>query len=195
VNVAGGDEPAELIETLRDAQRFGFFGSAPIEDAVAHARSFVAALADLDSGSHLADIGSGGGLPGLVIAAARPDLSVVLIDRRQKRTDFLERAVRRLGWARVVVWSADVEQVARSVTTGTTPAFDAVTARGFGPPETTLRVAAQLIHRHRGTIVISEPPSSGTTDGDRWPPDLLMSLDLQSVQDGVVRRFDRTTNR
>ena len=37
------------------------------------------------------DIGSGGGLPGLVIAHDRPDVHVTLIDRREKRTDLLQR--------------------------------------------------------------------------------------------------------
>ena len=42
------------------------------------------------------DIGSGGGLPGLVIAHDRPDVHVTLIDRREKRTDLLQRQVTRL---------------------------------------------------------------------------------------------------
>lgn len=173
-----------LFETLREAQRFGFFGAAPIEDAVDHARSFVEALAPISPGSRVIDLGSGGGLPGLVIADARPDLAVTLLDRRQKRTDFLELAVRRLEWSHVVVRAGDVREVARDVSSGA-PAFDAATARGFGPPEFTLRQATGVVSAS-GTIVISEPPS-----GDRWPAELLDELSVTSERAGAVRIFRR----
>ena len=97
-----------LTETLRTAQRLGFFGAAPIEDAIAHASGYLPAVGPLSPGSRLADLGSGGGLPGLVLATAHPEVEVVLIDRRQKRTDFLERAVRRLGLTHTSVWCGDV---------------------------------------------------------------------------------------
>ena len=49
------------------------------------------------SSGTVVDLGSGGGVPGLVIARARPDLRLVLVDRRAARTDHLPRLVRRLG--------------------------------------------------------------------------------------------------
>jgi 16S rRNA (guanine527-N7)-methyltransferase len=48
-------------------------------------------------GAHLLDIGSGAGFPGLVCKAARPELSVTLVEPRQKRTVFLGHIVRTLG--------------------------------------------------------------------------------------------------
>lgn len=82
----------ELTETLRDAQRLGFFGAAPIENTIDHARTYVTALGELPTGCRIIDLGSGGGLPGLVVAAAYPESRITLIDRREKRTDFLRRA-------------------------------------------------------------------------------------------------------
>lgn len=172
-----------LLETLRDAQRLGFFGSAPIEGAVTHARQFVTAVGELRPGGRLVDIGSGGGLPGLVLAEAFPAASIELVDRRQKRTDFLERAVRRLGWQHVRVREVDVELLARSVEAGAVEPYDVVTARGFGPPAVTLRLARRLL-TPAGRIVISEPPS-----GERWPPELLVELGLQSVRPPGVMVF------
>ena len=64
-------------------------------------------------------------------------------------------------------------------------AFDAVVARGFGPPERTLRVATRLV-RVGGAVVISEPPS-----GDRWDPALLTELGVRRRRVGPVSRFDR----
>lgn len=54
-----------------------------------------------------ADVGSGGGFPGLVLAGLFPDQPIVLIERRQGRCDFLRREVRRLGLASVRVFEGD----------------------------------------------------------------------------------------
>jgi 16S rRNA (guanine527-N7)-methyltransferase len=173
----------ELTETLRQAQRFGFFGDAPIEAAIEHARQFVVAIGDVDAGTTVLDLGSGGGLPGLVLGAAFPHGRVVLLDRRQKRTDFLERAIARLGFEHVDVWCEDAQRVAEAIQRGDREPFAVVTARGFGPPEWTLRIAAAC-RRGPGCIVISEPPS-----GDRWPAELLEELGLESRRVGSVVRF------
>jgi 16S rRNA (guanine527-N7)-methyltransferase len=170
-----------LLETLREAQRLGFVGGGPVEQAVDHSMAFVDAIG-LD-GARLVDLGSGGGLPGLVLAAAFPGASIVLIDRRRKRTDFLELAIRRLRFGHVTVECRDVSALIRDVEHGSTAAFDVVTARGFGPPERTLR-AARALMTSSGRIVISEPPT-----GDRWDPALLDELRLTSVRSGPVRVF------
>jgi 16S rRNA (guanine527-N7)-methyltransferase len=179
---------AETIETLREAQRFGFLGDRPIEQAAEHAMGFAAALGELPIGTRLIDLGSGGGLPGLVLADVYPRCSIVLVDRRQKRTDFLARAVSRLGHGHVEIRCTDAGQIATSVDGGDEPPYDAVTARGFGPPEATLRLARRLLS-NSGSIVISEPPS-----GERWEPELLAELGLDSERFGPVRRFWRSSS-
>lgn len=170
-------EPDALVAVLTESQRLGFLGARPVTEVVAHARSFVGALSELPAGSRIIDLGAGGGVPGLVIAHDRPDLEVHLLDRRTKRTDFLERVVRRLGWSdRVLVVARDVEDHLAD----TPEAFDAVVARGFGPPDITLATAVRLV-RPGGVIVISEPP-----EGDRWAPALLARLGVERV---AVERF------
>ena len=173
----------ELHRSLVESQRLGFLGERPIVEVVDHARSFVDPLAEV-TGSVI-DLGSGGGIPGLVIAHDRPDLRVVLVDRRAKRTDFLRRVVSRLGWSeRVEVVSDDVTHVIQR-----SPAvFDAAVARGFGPPETTLSMGTRLV-RPDGLIVISEPPS-----GDRWSAELVDELGLSRVSTPAspVAVFQRT---
>jgi 16S rRNA (guanine527-N7)-methyltransferase len=181
----GMSSSTALIETLRDAQRFGFFGGRPIEEAVAHAGQYVAAIGPVGPTARLLDLGSGGGLPGLVIAEALPMASIVLLDRRQKRTDFLERAVRRLGWDHVEVWCGDAERVVRRIADGTVRPFDVVTARGFGPPQITLRTAVACVAPD-GVIIISEPP-----EGDRWDPRWLDELGVHLERRGAVARFER----
>ncbi|HEX4980918.1 MAG TPA: RsmG family class I SAM-dependent methyltransferase [Ilumatobacteraceae bacterium] len=184
-----------MLATLRSAQRWGLLGARPVEEVVEHAREFVRALAEVGATptgaglsastsprrSTVVDIGSGGGVPGLVVAHDRPDLAVTLVDRRQKCTDFLERAVAALGLReRVTVRCCDANAL---IIAG--DRFDAVTARGFGPPTQTLRAAARLI-RPEGRILISEPP-----EGDRWSPDELDALGLARRRVGAVAVFTR----
>lgn len=177
----------ELIETLRLAQRLGFFGPRPIEEAAEHSQAYVAALGPLPDGSRLADLGSGGGLPGLVLAEAYPDVDVVLVERRTARADFLARAVSRLGFARVTVRPVDVSQMIAEVADGRGAPFDVVTARGFGPPLTTARVAAGLL-RPGGRLLVSEPPA-----GERWDPDAVSELGFSVGEPGRVRVLRRFT--
>jgi 16S rRNA (guanine527-N7)-methyltransferase len=176
--VSGASDDA-LVAVLTDAQRLGFLGARPIPEVIEHARGFVRALEIAPPVRSVLDLGSGGGIPGLVIAHDRPDLRVTLVDRRAKRTDFLERAVRRLGWQdRVDVITADASGLADDVT-------DGIVARGFGPPAETLRLAARLV-RHGGPIVISEPPQDDPSE-DRWDVARLERLGLERLPAPVPR--------
>jgi 16S rRNA (guanine527-N7)-methyltransferase len=165
-------DPA-LVGALKESQRLGMLGDRPIADVIDHALAFVDALADITG--TVVDLGSGGGVPGLVIARARPELRVVLVDRRASRADHLERLVGRLGIGeRVEILAVDAAAVADRLPS---PA-DAVVARGFGPPETTLRAALPLL-RPGGLIVVSEPPPA--RGGDRWPRPLFLEMGLAVV--------------
>jgi 16S rRNA (guanine527-N7)-methyltransferase len=133
-------------------------GAAPIAEVVEHAELFVGALVAV-SGTVL-DLGSGGGVPGLVIAWRRPDLDVVLVDRRATRTDHLRRLVSRLGiGARVRVITAEARALPRLLD----DAVDAVVARCFGSPRAVVRAAAPIV-AVGGLLVVSAPPAGD----DRW---------------------------
>jgi 16S rRNA (guanine527-N7)-methyltransferase len=56
-------------------------------------------------GAKLLDVGSGGGFPGLVLAVARPDMEIYLLEPRVKRANFLQYLVRSLGLPQAVVWT------------------------------------------------------------------------------------------
>jgi 16S rRNA (guanine527-N7)-methyltransferase len=80
-------------------------------------------------GAFVTDIGSGAGLPGIVLSVARPDLAVTLVEPLARRTVFLTEAVRALGLdARVAVVRGRAEEVALQLH----PA-DIVTARAVAP--------------------------------------------------------------
>jgi len=69
------------------------------------------------------DVGSGAGLPGLVLALARPDVHLVLIEPMERRTDWLTAEAERLGLDNVTVERGRAEDIRPD------PLFDQVTAR------------------------------------------------------------------
>jgi 16S rRNA (guanine527-N7)-methyltransferase len=71
------------------------------------------------------DVGSGGGLPGIVLAIVRPDMKVSMIDTVHKKTAFLTQVKAELGLANVTVYTARVEQLQVS------DKFDVITSRAF----------------------------------------------------------------
>ncbi len=76
-------------------------------------------------GKTVLDVGSGGGLPGIPLAIARPELQVTLIDSIAKKTAFLLQAKAELGLANLTVVTSRVEDFRPE--TG----FDVVTSRAF----------------------------------------------------------------
>jgi 16S rRNA (guanine527-N7)-methyltransferase len=177
-----------LEDVLRDAQRAGTLGRRPIPDVIDHAQSFVAALS-VDC-RFVVDLGSGAGIPGLVIAVERPDVEVTMVDRRATRMDALTRAVSAMGLAgRVRIVCGDAAQLGTSA--GFAHRFDAAVSRGLGPPTTTLRLARPFLRSH-GSLVVSEPP---TPHPDRWPESALKQYGFGSVEHrGAVVCLTATEN-
>ena len=129
-------------------------------------------MAVLPDEGTVVDLGSGGGVPALVLALACPGLSWVLVEVRQRRAQWLATAARRLGLGdRVTVRTERAEQVGRGPWRGSAAA---VTARSFGPPAVTAECAAPLLERG-ATCWVSEPP---TAEPARWPHDGLLLLGL-----------------
>jgi 16S rRNA (guanine527-N7)-methyltransferase len=84
----------------------------------------------IPSGASVIDVGSGAGLPGIVLAVARPDLTITLVEPLARRTAFLSEAVTALGLdATVRVVRGRAEDVAG----GPPAAADVVTARAVAP--------------------------------------------------------------
>jgi len=154
------DHPG-LRRIFGEAQKIGALGSAPLSEIIEHAASFAEALPV--GVTSCVDLGSGAGVPGLVIAIVRPEIQMTLIDRRAKRTDTLVRSVQSLGIQdQVEVVCGDVDVLRNQDRFA--HAFDAACGRGFGPPLQTLQWAVSLV-RLGGYVVVSEPPPGSP---DRW---------------------------
>ncbi|MHB8437736.1 MAG: RsmG family class I SAM-dependent methyltransferase [Acidimicrobiales bacterium] len=193
----GAGFPPELLGALERAHSFGFYGDGPLEPQIDHALGFARVLA-LESTSttdshgpmgptSFLDLGSGGGLPGLILAWRWPESTAILLDAHQRRTEFLGECVERLGWGdRVEVVRARAELAGRDPRLrGTQPL---VVARSFGRPAVVAECGAPFLEIG-GLLVVSEPPRErgpGIEDApdtsihpDRWPPEPLGRLGLE----------------
>jgi len=83
---------------------------------------------------HLADVGSGGGVPGIPLAIARPDAQVLLIESTRKKAHFLRQTVAALGLANVRVTEERAEDIAQ-VKAGSTRSARAGSTRSPQAPD------------------------------------------------------------
>ncbi|MGN6327117.1 16S rRNA (guanine(527)-N(7))-methyltransferase RsmG [Pseudolysinimonas sp.] len=103
-------------------------------------------LAPLLREGRVGDVGSGAGLPGLVLAIARPDVHLVLIEPMERRTDWLRAEADRLGLANVEVMRGRAEDVGEL-------RLDQVTARAVSALRTLIPSTAPLV-RVGGELIL-----------------------------------------
>ncbi len=174
---------AALEPILSVAQKIGALSGAPIGQIIGHALWFARAIPS--SAKRVIDLGSGAGVPGLIVAFDRPDLELVLVDRRSGRTDLLTRSVLALSLdGRVSVKCSEIGDLA--LDSEFSKQFDAAISRGLGPPLETLRLSRDLV-KPGGVVIISEPPP---TTQSRWNPGEVSKLGLEGpVRQGAVAMF------
>lgn len=105
--------------------------------------------------STVADIGSGAGLPGIVLALARPDLEITLIEPLQRRVDFLNEVILELELP-VNVIRGKSESVKRS--------FEVVTARAVAPLPKLLDISWHLVKAKGALLAIKGENSQREID-------------------------------
>ncbi len=127
----------------------------PLEPARLWSRHILnsAVIAPLFTGT-VGDVGSGAGLPGLVLAIARPDVRWVLIEPMERRVAWLDEQVQELGLDNVEVVRARAEDWRRG------PVLDAVTARAVSALRTLVPLTAPLV-RDGGELILLKGASAG----------------------------------
>jgi 16S rRNA (guanine527-N7)-methyltransferase len=114
-------------------------------------------------GAHLLDVGSGAGFPGLVLAAAMPELRVTLLEPRQKRTAFLRHIARTLGMTNVTVREERLEP-GRPLP----EPFDCITSRAVAAPEVFLPLIEQAAGPETVVILMLATEERQSWDASRW---------------------------
>ncbi len=125
-----------------------------------------------DSPPRLLDLGSGAGIPGLVLAARWPGSRVALLEAARSRATALTAVIGRLGWTdrvRVVGERAELQGRIEGWRMG----FPVVVARSFGPPAVTAECGGAFLELG-GRLVVSDPPDAG----ERWPVSGLQEFGL-----------------
>lgn len=113
---------------------------APEQMIYQHVLDSLAVLPHLPSTSQrILDVGSGGGMPGMLWAIVRPDWSIVLLDSNQKKTAFLRQAVIELNLVNVEVVTSRVEVYQPPAK------FDMITARAFSELALLVKLTRHLL--------------------------------------------------
>jgi len=168
--------PSSVTAVLERSRELGFLGPQPIARQIEHALDFWRAIvaSGLGSSQRILDLGSGGGLPGLVLLDRASGASVALLDGSVRRCSFLDDSLAELAvGSRARVLCGRAEDLGRQDQLRSS--FDLVVARSFGPPAVVAECAAPFL-APGGHLLVSEPPEGAVFE--RWPEDGISKVGL-----------------
>jgi 16S rRNA (guanine527-N7)-methyltransferase len=159
-----------VLRLFERAQELGFLGPGPVEDHFVWSLAFArAAGAPPERG---VDLGTGGGVPGLVLALVWQATDWTFVESNNRRADWLKACIAHLGLQKHCYAICErAEVVGRG---GLRYDADLVTARSFAPAGPTAECGAPLL-KVGGQLLVSEPPDLA---GARWPEEGLALLGL-----------------
>jgi 16S rRNA (guanine527-N7)-methyltransferase len=111
----------------------------PLEMVKQHLLDSLSAAFAFDQAESILDVGSGGGLPGIVLAIVYPDKKIALIDTVNKKTAFLKQVKAELDLKNVIVYTGRVEELKLDVL------FDVITSRAFSELSNFVNWASHLL--------------------------------------------------
>jgi len=121
-------------------------------------------LEHLGDARKLVDVGSGGGLPGIPLKLARPELAVTLVEADQAKAAFLVQACARLGLEGVDVVARRAEDVGRD--SRYREAFDVAVARAVAPMPVLVELCLPLV-RVGGRLLAQKTVKEDPSDAQR----------------------------
>ena len=136
----------------------------------------------LSKGATVFDIGSGAGLPGIVIALARPDLTVVLIEPLERRVEFLQEAVKTL--AEIEGQTPLQIQVVRGRAQDVKTTADYVTARAVAPLEKLKKISWHLLKVNGSLLAMKGEKAQ--EEMLTVPKSILHELNLEGIELGRI---------
>lgn len=127
---------------------------------------------------HLLDVGSGGGMPGIVLAIARPELPVTVLDSNAKKSAFLQQAAIELDLPNISVHGGRVEQYHPA------KGFSAITSRAFSELADFVGLSRHLLAD--GGCWLAMKGLWPHAEIERLPPDVAVAAVHRLCVPGVV---------
>jgi 16S rRNA (guanine527-N7)-methyltransferase len=149
----------------------------PMQMVTLHLLDSLAAVPAFAGARNVLDVGAGGGLPGLVLAIARPDMKVSLIDTVHKKTAFLNQVKAELGLANVSVYTMRVEQLQVK------QKFDVITSRAFADLSDFVNWSGHLLEEGGQFIALKgvAPAEERERLPEPWKVSKLQSLEVPGL--------------
>lgn len=150
----------------------------PMQMVTHHLLDSLAAVPAFEKAASVLDVGAGGGLPGIVLAIARPTMKVALIDTVHKKTAFLTQVKAELGLGNVTVHTARVEQLQ------VPHKFDVITSRAFADLSDFVNWSGHLLAEGGQFIALKgvAPPDEQERLPSEWKVTELRPLQVPGLQ-------------
>lgn len=150
----------------------------PMQMMTHHILDSLAAVPAFAKAANVLDVGAGGGLPGMVLAIARPQMKVSMIDTVHKKTAFLTQVKAELSLANVTVYTMRVEQLQVS------DKFDVITSRAFADLSDFVNWSGHLLAEGGEFIALkgTAPPEEQERLPAAWKVRLLQPLQVPKLQ-------------
>jgi 16S rRNA (guanine527-N7)-methyltransferase len=134
----------------------------------------------LGSPARLLDVGSGGGLPGMVLAICMPQTAVALLEATEKKARFLEATAKKLGLDNVQVIAERAEVAGRSGSPWR-ESFDLVTARAVAPLRTLLELSVPFLKVDGQLVAVKGQKAQEELDAAQQALSILHAEMIESV--------------
>ena len=150
----------------------------PMQMMTHHVLDSLAAVSSFAGAANILDVGAGGGLPGMVLAIARPDMKVSMIDTVHKKTAFLTQVKAELGLANVAVYTKKVQDLEVAAK------FDVITSRAFADLSDFVNWSGHLLAEGGQFIALkgTAPPEEQERLPAQWKVKQLRPLQVPGLQ-------------
>jgi 16S rRNA (guanine527-N7)-methyltransferase len=150
----------------------------PMQMMTHHLLDSLAAVASFAGARNVLDVGAGGGLPGMVLAIARPDMKVAMIDTVHKKTAFLTQVKAELQLANVTVHTKKVQDLEVAAK------FDVITSRAFADLSDFVNWSGHLLAEGGQFIALkgTAPPEEQERLPKQWKVTELRPIQVPGLQ-------------
>ncbi|CAN7648063.1 16S rRNA (guanine(527)-N(7))-methyltransferase RsmG [Pseudoduganella sp. LjRoot289] len=150
----------------------------PMQMMTLHLLDSLAAVPAFQGAQNVLDVGAGGGLPGVVLAIARPDMKVSMIDTVHKKTAFLTQVKAELGLANVTVYTKKVQELEVKLP------FDVITSRAFADLSDFVNWSGHLLAEGGRFIALkgTAPQDERERLPQPWKVDRLQALQVPGLE-------------